>query len=92
MAGIKCRIIDDNCELSVCRNKAYLGGHEGQTVSILPLTGEITVNSTGLMYPLDDLKLKWGCSRGVSNIILSADAEITVSGGYALIIMFSSNP
>lgn len=90
-SGVKCSIADESCELFVCGKYMRLDGHSGQTVSILPLTGEIVVSSLGLMYPLNDLKLCWGSSRGISNIISADSANISVSGGYALIVMFTRN-
>ena len=62
----------------------------GQTVSILPLEGGITVTAQGLAYPLEELKLTAGSSRGVSNIIESGSASLKISGGYAL-VMFTND-
>lgn len=85
-AGAKCTIVDNTCELFVSSNEFLLNGHAGQTISILPLTGEVCVNASGLKYPLNNLLLKWGSSRGVSNIMEHNTARINISGGYALII------
>jgi thiamine pyrophosphokinase len=82
----KCRIVDSSCELFVSNNDITLSGKLGQTVSILPLTGEVSVTSFGLKYPLNSLLLKWGSSRGISNIIIGDNAHISISGGYALIV------
>jgi thiamine pyrophosphokinase len=86
MAGIKCRIADEQCEMLVSNSTLNLSGFPGQTMSILPLTGEVCVNAQGLKYPLENLLLRWGSSRGISNIMLSEAASISISGGYALII------
>lgn len=86
MAGIKCSITDEQNEIFVSNKTFSLSGYPGQTISILPLTGEVCVNSQGLKYPLDDLVLKWGSSRGISNIMLGETASVSISGGYALII------
>jgi thiamine pyrophosphokinase len=92
MAGAKCRILTEECELLVSDKDFRLFGEQGQTVSILPLTGEICVDATDLKYPLDNLLLKWGSSRGISNIMLGECAHISVSGGYALIVKNNLNP
>jgi thiamine pyrophosphokinase len=84
--GAKCRIMDSSCEVYVSNDDILLSGYPGQTISILPLTGEVRVNASGLKYPLNDLLLKWGSSRGVSNVMLENDASISITGGYALII------
>ncbi len=91
-AGAKCSITSKECELYVTDKEFLLFGEQGQTVSILPLTGEVCVNATGLKYPLDNLLLEWGSSRGISNIMLGGRAHISVSGGYALIIKNNLNP
>lgn len=85
-AGAACSIADENCELFVSSRRFILSGTPGQTISILPLTGEVRVNAQGLKYPLSDLHLKWGSSRGISNIMLGDKATIDISGGYALIV------
>lgn len=84
--GVKCRIADKENELFVSNSDFTLSGFPGQTISILPLTGEVCVHASGLKYPLDNLSLKWGASRGVSNVMLENTAHIHISGGYALII------
>jgi thiamine pyrophosphokinase len=91
MSGVKARIIDKISELYVSNKKISINGSTGDTLSILPLTSEITVDASGLQYPLDSLKLCWGSSRGISNVIISDTAEITISGGYALIIKYNVN-
>lgn len=91
MSGVKARIIDKTSELYVSNNTIYIKGSPGETLSILPLTSEVTVNASGLQYPLDSLKLCWGSSRGVSNVMMSETAEIKISGGYALIIKYNVN-
>ena len=85
-SGAKCKIIDDRYELIVSDKEVLLEGIPGQTISILPLTGEIDVVAYGLEYPLNNLSLKWGSSRGVSNLFLENNARIIISGGYALIV------
>ncbi|MGI5850100.1 MAG: thiamine diphosphokinase [Christensenellales bacterium] len=86
MAGVKCRIIDNNNELMVSNKDICLNGNAGQTISILPLTGEVCVSATNLKYPLNNLVLGWGSSRGISNVMLESEAKICISGGYALIV------
>lgn len=86
MKGCKCRIIDSSCELYVSNSHITISGCPGQTISILPLTGEVYVNASGLKYPLDNLLLGWGSSRGVSNIMAENTADINILGGYALIV------
>lgn len=92
MSGAKCRIIDKSTELIVTNKNMQIDGFPGLTVSIMPLTSEVTVNAVGLKYPLKGLKLGWGSSRGISNIMLGNMAELEIIGGYALITKYTGNP
>lgn len=85
-AGVPARIIDEYNELQVENQHLVLQGTPGQTVSILPLTGNLHVSATNLVYPLNELELNFGSSRGVSNVMADSDATINIKGGYALII------
>ena len=85
-SGVKCRIIDEYNEIMVSNKDFRLTGEIGQTISILPLTGELCVSATNLKYPLNDLNLRFGSARGVSNIMEKTYADLKITGGYALII------
>lgn len=85
-AGVNCRIIDMINELIVSNKDCRLVGSVGQTISILPLTDEVRVSATNLKYPLNNLTLEFGSSRGVSNVMLKTEADIYITGGYALIV------
>lgn len=85
-AGVPARIIDEYNELQVENQHLILQGTPGQTVSILPLTGNLHVSATNLVYPLNELELNFGSSRGVSNVMADSVATINIKGGYALII------
>jgi thiamine pyrophosphokinase len=84
--GAACRIIDDTNELEVATGEYTLTGRPGQTVSILPLTGDLVVTASGLEYPLEALSLPFGSSRGVSNRMKEDSARLSISGGIALIV------
>ena len=84
--GISIKIHNANNEIFISKDKYMILGRKGQTVSILPLGGDIYVSATGLSYPLDNLLLAVGSSRGVSNIVKDDEAKISISGGYALIL------
>ncbi len=88
-AGAHCRIIDEVHELTAARDEYELNGIPGQTVSILPIAGDITVTATNLMYPLENLLLRSDAARGISNIFLKSPARLTINGGWALIVKIS---
>ena len=91
-AGARCRIIDELHEITAATGEHTLYGAPGQTVSIMPASGDITVTATNLMYPLDNLRLRCDAARGISNVILKSPAALSIQGGYALIIKISAKP
>ncbi|MFA5674990.1 MAG: thiamine diphosphokinase [Christensenellales bacterium] len=91
-AGIDCRIIDSYNDITAVRGDYELKGRAGQTISIIPLGGNIIVNADNLKYPLCDLKLCIGSSRGISNEIIKSPVRLSVSGGFALVAKILSKP
>lgn len=89
--GVACRVLDDINELTVATGEYVLTGTPGQTVSILPLTGDMVVTASGLLYPLEALALPFGSSRGVSNIMKSTSAHLSIFGGVALVVKILKN-
>ena len=89
-AGAVCRIIDKHNEMWAATGEHDVFGRIGQTVSILPLTGDLTVTATNLLYPLEKLRLGVDASRGISNIFVKSPAHLSISGGYALIVKIIS--
>ncbi len=84
-AGVKCRIADEAAELTVANKDTDVYGRPGQTLSLMPLTGDVCVSATNLKYPLDKLMLKQSHTRGISNIMLGHSAHLQINGGYILI-------
>ncbi len=62
---------------------------EGQTVSLLPFGGDAHIMGTdGLKYPMGDLWLRYGSTRGVSNLTTKDGSfSFRVSGGSVLVII-----
>lgn len=59
----------------------------GSTVSLLPLSSEVTgITYTGMLYPLNDATIALGSTRGVSNEVVSYPATVRIKTGIALII------
>jgi thiamine pyrophosphokinase len=85
-AGVRCRIIDKYNEMWVVTGEHRFSGRIGQTVSIHPLTGDLVVNARNLKYPLDNLALRTDSSRGISNVIEKNPVQLSISGGFALIV------
>jgi thiamine pyrophosphokinase len=89
LAGIPVRIVDGNQELLLLRSGdvVELQGQPGELVSLLPLMGDAHgVTTAGLAWALEDDTLRFGYSRGVSNEMTTASAEIRVEQGYLLVV------
>lgn len=64
-----------------------LTGKAGATVSLIPLSAEVTgITYEGLEYPLADATLRLGSTRGVSNVVAALPARIRIGEGIALVV------
>lgn len=64
-----------------------LQGAPGSTVSVLPLSHQVTgITYTGLEYPLEDATLTLGSTRGVSNVIVQSPATVRVETGLLAVV------
>ena len=87
LAGIAVRIQGDGERLMPVREGATIRGRPGDTVSLLPLTLEVThVTTNGLEYPLRSETLHRSSSRGISNRLIDKEATVTVGVGLLLLI------
>ncbi len=67
--------------------KTVIQGAPGDTVSLIPLNGVVSgVVTTDLYYPLNDEDLFFGPARGVSNVMTTAQAVISVRAGVLLVV------
>ena len=74
-------------ELTYINSRAVIHGSTGDTLSLMPVTGDASgIKTTGLRYPLESETLIFGRSRGISNELTDSDATITVSSGILLCI------
>jgi thiamine pyrophosphokinase len=89
-------IIAGNCSEAGCEQitlitphrKTLLRGREGDIVSLLPIGGNVTgIVTNGLAYALSNESLIFGLARGVSNVMLTNQAGISISQGYLLCIL-----
>ncbi|HUG75010.1 MAG TPA: thiamine diphosphokinase [Acidimicrobiia bacterium] len=70
----------------VTRDVRTIDGEPGDLLSIIPVSMPVTVSVSGVRWPLDGVTLAHGSTRGVSNEITTAPAEITVSSGTAFVV------
>jgi thiamine pyrophosphokinase len=90
--GVRISLIDEYCEAFVLDKEATFTNETGKTVSLLPLTPQVTgINLTGFAYPLEKGTLKMGESRGISNVINDERAVVKVGKGSLLVIKYHQN-
>ncbi len=89
------RIVDGTQQIGIVRGGEVirLDGLPGDTVSLLPLAGDaLGVTTHGLEYPLEGATLKFGASRGVSNSLIEAEAEVRLLEGVLLVVVIHKDP
>jgi len=86
-AGVRTIIIDETCELFIVSRSVIIEGQTGQTVSLLPLSSEVTgITLEGFEYPLSDAVMECGKPYGISNRMISEKGMISIQSGYLLVI------
>ena len=96
LAGIETvpmRIVDGPmmCWLLRGPGSSTITGQNGDLLSLFPLTGEATgVRTRNLYYPLNGETLRFGKPRGVSNVLTSEHAEVSLEEGMLLVIHTST--
>lgn len=64
-----------------------LHGTQGDTVSLIPLSGDVTgITTQNMKYALNNDTLYFGPSRGISNIMLADEVTVTVGSGLLLCV------
>ena len=91
--GINFRIIDGSTTAYILRAGETLQfqSQPGTTVSILPLQSARGISYQGLEWLLDNASLPFGTPRGVSNVIIETNAQITLEEGIILVFVINSN-
>lgn len=71
----------------IARERAVVRGAPGDTVSLLPVGGDVLVEATtGLRWPLHNERLRLGTARGVSNCLTAEEATIAIADGLLLCV------
>ena len=82
-------LVGDDCRMRILHpgRQHSVFNHDGATVSLLPLEGNTEgVTLIGFHYPLDDHTIRFGSSRGVSNLLAAERATICHQKGVLLCI------
>ena len=85
--GIATTIIDEHTELTLVTSRTEIRGQEGDTVSLFPLTTEVTgITLEGFAYPLQNARMEIGKPYGISNVLTQETGIISIISGYLLVI------
>lgn len=75
-------------QLVLIREKAEVQAEIGSRLSLIPIGGDVRdVRTQGLAFPLDGETLKFGSSRGISNVFSQEKASIDLESGLLLCVM-----
>jgi len=85
LAEVRARIVSGATEVWLVRDELTIDGQPGDLVSLLPLGQDaLGVSTEGLEYALHDDTLRFGPARGVSNVMTSWRARVTLRSGLLL--------
>jgi thiamine pyrophosphokinase len=88
LRSVKVKILDGRQEVFLIRDETRIEGQVGDTLSLLPLTEEVTgICTEGLEYPLENGTLYLGPARGVSNVLTAPQARVRVGHGLLLAVI-----
>lgn len=87
LRGRDVRFLTPYQELWLVQERTEVRGEPGDTVSLIPLGGDVHVEeTTGLAWPLHDEILTVGPARGISNEMTAGRATIVVASGHLLCV------
>lgn len=82
------RIVDGKTEAFLVRGRTSLDMRRGDLVSLLSLSRTSSgITTRGLKYPLRNATLRAGSSLGISNLVISHPASVTVRTGRLLVVV-----
>ncbi len=89
--NIKCKIIGDNEEIYLLKDKLEIKNQKSKILSIIPLTDVKEISCNDLKWPLNRIDLDFGFVGGISNIIEKDKIVIVLKSGFASIIINNPN-
>jgi thiamine pyrophosphokinase len=63
-----------------------LKGQAGDTISLIPISGDVRVSTKDLQYPLRDETLHFGPARGISNVMEKSSAFVSIAEGVLIMV------
>ncbi len=81
------RIIEKDQDISFVDRVIEIAGKKGDEISLIPIKSDCRgITTEGLYYPLSDASLPLGSTRGISNVMLSHKAKVTVTQGVLMVV------
>lgn len=86
--GVRTYLLDEHNIITLVEDYIEIVGDIGQTISLIPLTTEVTgIETQNLEYPLYNRTMTIGSSLGISNVMTAEKASISVKSGILIVIM-----
>jgi len=85
--GAKAVIVDEHNKIALTDSRLEIKEAPKSIVSLVPLTDCLGVCTTGLEYPLENATMRVGKGLGVSNIVVSSPAVVSLKEGLLLVIV-----
>jgi thiamine pyrophosphokinase len=90
--AVRLRLLDGAQQIYLVRGQAVIEGQPGDTVSLVALSDDAHgVTTIGLEYPLTGGTLPFGGTLGISNVLLGAEATVTVASGLVAVIVLGQD-
>lgn len=84
----KCVMLTNYSKIFIASGKVFGSGKKGNIISIVPFFENVhIISSEGLKYPLNDLTLEKGSTRGISNELNKNEYSFEINKGTPLIIV-----
>ncbi len=91
LKSARLRLVDGRQQIYLIRGTERVEGRPGDTVSLIPIGGDARgVTTDGLEYPLARGTLPFGSTLGISNVLLSEAATVTVEEGMVLCVVIGN--
>lgn len=90
LEAARLRLVDGRQEVSLLRagSELEITGSPGDTVSLIPIGGDAGgVTTHGLEYALEEGRLPFGATLGVSNVLTSQAARVSLRQGMLLCVV-----
>lgn len=85
--GRQVQVLNQHERAWVIESETQIEGKAGDTVSLIPLRGDVqVVTTTGLRWPLRNERLAFGLARGISNVMTAEVATVAIQSGCLLCV------